>query len=175
MLRLEANNRLKDRYRLLSRIGSGGFSVAWKATYEKAGSMHVAIKIFMPDKGLDNSLIQMFRDDYTLLSHLDDKRLAKMTDYFVADESPCLVMPFMPGGSLYQKLQQENEPPEREIAHILYQVCGALNYLHAQENEMLHLEIKPENILVDYSAKYLLADFGNSLQRQGSLIVSMAI
>ena len=170
MLRLETNNMLNGRYRLLSRIGSGGFSVVWKATDEKAGGMPVAIKIFMPDKGLDNSLIEMFREEYELTSHLDDNRLVKMTDYFVADESPCLVMPFMPGGSLYQKLQQENELPEREIARILYQICGALNYLHTQEKPVVHLDVKPENILIDYSGNYLLADFGISLKMRNSLI-----
>jgi TonB family protein len=112
----------------------------------------------------------MFRDEYELTSHLDDNRLVKMTDYFVAEESPCLVMPFMQGGSLYQKLQKENELPEREIARILYHVCGALNYLHSQENPVLHLDIKPENILIDYSGNYLLADFGISLKMRSSLI-----
>ena len=170
MLRLETNTILNNRYRLERRIGSGGFSVVWKAIDEKASGMPVAIKIFMPDKGLDDSLISMFRDEYELTSHLDDNRLVKMTDYFVTDESPCLVMPFMPGGSLYQKLQHENELPEREIARILYQVCGALNYLHSQENPVLHLDIKPENILIDYSGNYLLADFGISLKMRNSLI-----
>ncbi|MCX6276550.1 MAG: bifunctional serine/threonine-protein kinase/formylglycine-generating enzyme family protein [Bacteroidetes bacterium] len=170
MLRLETNTILNNRYRLERRIGSGGFSVVWKADDEKAGGMPVAIKIFMPDKGLDDSLISMFRDEFELTSLFDDNRLVKMTDYFVADESPCLVMPYMPGGSLYQKLQQENELPEREIARILYQVCGALNYLHTQEKPALHLDIKPENILIDYSGNYLLADFGISLKMRSSLI-----
>ena len=170
MLRIETNAILNDRYILERRIGSGGFSVVWKAKDEKAGGMPVAIKIFMPDKGLDDSLISMFRDEFELTRYLDDNRLVKMTDYFVADESPCLVMPYMPGGSLYQKLQEERELPEREIARILYQVCGALNYLHSQEKPFLHLDIKPENILIDYSGNYLLADFGISLKMRSSLI-----
>jgi len=170
MLHLQPDTLLNNRYRLQGRIGSGGFSVVWKAIDEKAGGMPVAVKIFMPDKGVDDSLINMFSDEYELTCHLDDNRLVKMTDYFVAEESPCLVMPFMPGGSLYQKLQHENELPEREIARILYQVCGGLNYLHAQEKPVLHLDIKPENILIDYSGNYLLADFGISLKMRSSLL-----
>jgi len=167
---LKADIILNQRYRLAERIGSGGFSVVWKASDLQTGNMPVAVKVFMPDKGVDNHLIDMFRDEYNLTSTLDDNRLVRMTDYFVEGESPCLVMPYMPGGSLYQKLQKEGPLSEREVARVLYQVGGALHYLHAQEKPVLHLDIKPENILIDYSGNYLLADFGISLKMRSSLL-----
>ena len=166
----KADRVLNQRYRLAERIGSGGFSVVWKAIDLHTGNMPVAVKVFMPDKGVDPHLIDMFRDEFNLTSTLDDNRLVRMTDYFVEEESPCLVMPYMPGGSLYHKLQKAGPLSEREVARVLYQVGGALHYLHAQEKPVLHLDIKPENILIDYSGNYLLADFGISLKMRSSLL-----
>jgi serine/threonine protein kinase len=169
-MKIESGSLCNDRYRMVERIGSGGFSVVWKAIDEKAGGMPVAVKIFLPDKGADPSLIHMFEEEYQLTCNLTDNRLVKITDHFLLDESPCLVMPFCPGNSLYYKLQNEERLEEREIAKVIYQIAGALDYLHSQEMPVLHLDIKPENVLIDYSGNYLLSDFGISLKTRSSLM-----
>ncbi|MFZ4401310.1 MAG: protein kinase domain-containing protein [Bacteroidales bacterium] len=170
MLIIGTNQLLNNRYRLQSRIGSGGFSVVWKAIDIKSGDTPVAVKIFLPDKGADSSIIDMFREEFELTKNLNDNRLVKNTDYFVCDDKPCLVMVYCPGGALYEKIRKSGSLPEKEIAKIIYQICGALNYLHAQETPVIHLDIKPENILIDYSGNYLLADFGISQQMRSTLL-----
>ncbi len=167
---LKPNILLNNRYELTERIGSGGFSVVWKATDTHRGSAQVAIKIFVPDKGMDTEGLSVFKDEYELTLTLNDGRLVKNTDFFIEDYSPCLVMPFMPNGSLYSKITKHGVLPEEEVAKVLYQIAGGLNYLHTQARSVLHLDIKPDNILIDYSGDYRLADFGISSRTRSSLL-----
>lgn len=167
---LKPNILLNNRYELTERIGSGGFSVVWKATDTHRGRAQVAIKIFVPDKGMDTEGLSVFKDEYELTLTLNDGRLVKNTDFFIEDYSPCLVMPFMPNGSLYGKIARHGVLAEEEVAKVLYQIAGGLNYLHTQARPVLHLDIKPDNILIDYSGDYRLADFGISSRTRSSLL-----
>jgi len=167
---LQSQILLNNRYKLQERIGSGGFSVVWKALDTHKGDAQVAIKVFLPDKGMDTEGLSVFKDEYELTLSLNDGRLVKNTDFFIEDFSPCLVMPFMPNGSLYSKITKHGPLSEDEIAKVLYQVAGALNYLHSQAQPVLHLDIKPDNILIDYGGDYHLADFGISTRTRSSLL-----
>jgi serine/threonine protein kinase len=159
---------LNNRYRLLERIGSGGFSVVWLASDEKGN--YVALKVFLPDKGADPSLISMFREEYELTKQIKHQRLITAVGYFVENESPCLVLPFCNGGSLYSKLKQNGVFQEKEIAKIVMHIAEALDYLHSLPNPIVHLDIKPENILLDDLGNYFLTDFGISLSMRNTLI-----
>jgi len=161
-----------NRYRLVDKVGRGGFSVVWKAQDEKK-NMPVVVKIYLPDKGADDELLDLFKHEYELTCNLSDPRLVTCTDYFVHEDSPCLVMPYCSGGSLHKQLYENPKTgqfSERDLAKVIYQVCGALHYLHSQKPSVLHLDIKPENILVDYTGNYLLADFGISLKTRNSMV-----
>lgn len=166
---------VNNRYQLVQRIGQGGFSVVWLARDTQKYNAQVAIKIFAPKQGLDQTNINQFKTEFDLTSSLRDSRLLKATDHFVLDDSPCLVFPYMPGGSL-DKAIKDQRMPEAEVAKLLYQVCGGLNYLHSQKpRPVLHLDIKPENILIDYTGDYVLADFGISAQMRSTIMRSSGI
>lgn len=165
---MEKGEIVNNRYRLLERIGSGGFSVVWLASDENAN--YVALKVFLPDKGADPSLITMFREEYELTKHVKHPRLITAYDYFVENGSPCLVLPFCAGGNLYSKLKQKGTFDEREVVKIVMQVSEALSYLHSLTRPIVHLDIKPENILLDDNGNYFLTDFGISLSMRNTLI-----
>jgi serine/threonine protein kinase len=167
---LQINTLLNNRYKLIERIGSGGFSIVWKALDTHKGDAQVAIKVFLPDKGMDTNVLTVFQEEYQLTHDLNDGRLVKNTDFFIEDYSPCLVMPYMQNGSLYGKITRQGPLSEEEVAKVMYQVAGGLNYLHSQAQPVLHLDIKPDNILIDYSGYYRLADFGISTRTRSSLL-----
>ncbi len=169
-MELQENIIVNKRYRLKKRIGQGGFSVVWKAEDMSYNNASVAIKVFAPDKGLDDVSKALFKEEYQLTRQLEDGRLLRMTDYFEYNDSPCLVMPYMERGSAYYVLLKQGGFSEKEIARMLYQICGGLNYLHSQPQPILHLDIKPDNILLTYSGDYVLADFGISARLRSSLL-----
>jgi|GEM_PF-5180968 len=167
---LQDNELLNSRYRLIEKKGSGGFSVVWLALDEKLGNARVAMKIFAPDKGLDSIGITQFEEEFELTSKLKDSRLLRITDYFIEDDSPCLVMQYCEKGSLYDLLRHKGQLTEMEIARVLYQTAGGLKYLHSQPQPIIHSDIKPDNILISYSDDYLLSDFGISNQMRSTLV-----
>ncbi len=162
---------LNERYRLLNRVGQGGFSVVWLAEDLQSRLARVAVKVFMPVQGMDDDSLQTFRKEYELTQPLVDARLLRSTDYFVHEESPCLVFPFMQGGSLADKIKKQEPFDELEVAKLMYQIGGALQYLHSRSPApILHLDIKPENVLINYTGEYLLADFGISHQLRTTMM-----
>ena len=64
---LEQNQIFANRYRLIKRLGSGAFSEVWKAEDTKAGNLTVAIKIYAPDKGMDEDGIAIFSQEFSLV------------------------------------------------------------------------------------------------------------
>lgn len=163
-MQLNPNTLFASRYRLIKQIGIGGFSVVWLAADERAENLECAIKIYAP---LDDAGIKQFRKEYTLTANLQHLGLLKATYYDVHDRSPFLVMPFCKNGSLDGLLQDKGNFTEREIAEVLYQVADALEYLHRKE--ILHQDIKPDNVLINEEGKYLLSDFGISSRMRSAL------
>lgn len=162
---------LNERYQLAERIGSGGFSVVWRAFDIKKQQAQVAVKIFRPEQGLDPKDIKRFEAEYEMTKGLNDSRLLKATDYFVHEESPCLVFKYMEGGSLYDQLRENGTIDEQEIGKLMYQLSGALRYLHTRQPQpVLHLDIKPDNILMNYAGDYVLSDFGISMDLRDTLL-----
>jgi len=168
---LRKNDLLNDRYLMEERIGQGGFSVVWRAYDTAKQNTQVAVKIFRPQQGLSPKDIHQFEVEYQFTQKLNDSRLLKATDYFVYEDSPCLVFKYMEGGSLYDKIQSEGSLTEQEVGKVIYQVSGALSYLHTRHTQaVLHLDIKPDNILINYAGDYLLSDFGISMDMRSTML-----
>ncbi len=149
-----------NRYKLIKELGRGGFSVVWKAQDTMADDTEIAVKIYAPGTGLDQNGIKLFSREYSLVQSLNHQRLLKASYFDVADGSPFLVMPYCESGSLNSLLQEKENFTEEEIATVMAQVGEGLAYLH--KNEILHQDIKPDNVLVDKHGDYLLTDFGIS-------------
>ena len=155
---LEENTLFAHRYRLVKRLGQGAFSEVWKAEDTKAGSMVVALKIYAPDKGMDEDGVKMFSSEFTLVFNVSHKNLLTPSYYDDYNGSPYLVLPFCEQGSAQRRIGLMDE---REMAKFLFDVSGALAFLHAQHPPIIHQDIKPENILND-NGVYMLSDFGVS-------------
>lgn len=155
------------RYKLTRKLGIGGFSEVWQAEDEMTEGTVVAVKIYAPEKGLDEYGLKQFRREYSLTQPLNHPNLLKASYFDIADGSPFLVMPYCSKGSVGNKLMEHQVLGEKEIAQILAQVGDGLSYLHSKD--IVHQDIKPDNILIDNDNNYLLTDFGISSRMRSTL------
>ena len=102
-----------------------------------------------------------------LVMDLNHPNLLTARHFDIWNDRPFLVFPFISGGSLGASLLNEVIFDEIVILQLMSQVCDALAYLHSKE--ILHQDIKPDNILVDSHDRYLLSDFGISSRLRSTL------
>ena len=169
-MHFKENDLLLNRYRLTKKIGKGGFSVVFKAV-DEVTNVTQAIKIYAPDKGLDEKSEKQFSREYTITQSLIHTNLLKATHYDLLPElkAPFLVMPYCEKGSLASLLQDKDALSEEELAKLMADIGDGLYYLHSREPSILHQDIKPDNILIGDDGNYLLTDFGISSKMRSTL------
>lgn len=169
---LEEQTLFANRYKLVKRLGQGAFSEVWKAEDIKANNMVVALKIYAPDKGMDEDGVKMFSSEFTLVFNVSHKNLLTPSYYDDYNGSPYLVLPFCEKGSAQKQIGRMDE---REMAKFLLDVSSALAYLHAQQPPIIHQDIKPDNVLIDATGTYRVTDFGISTNLRSTLRKSVGI
>ncbi|WP_069804139.1 protein kinase domain-containing protein [Thermogemmatispora onikobensis] len=148
-------------YRLLRRLGRGGFSTVYLARHLILQSRPpVALKRLLTP--LDSPRARsLFIDEARLLEQLRHPHILPLIDAGIDDEGfPYLVTLYAAGGSLRARLQRANGRPLplEEALAIVAQVGSALHYAH--ERGVIHRDLKPENVLFTDHGEALLADFG---------------
>jgi len=159
---------INERYELKKLLGKGGFSVVWLAE-DTLTETRVAIKIYAPDKGLDKDGLAQFKKEFKRTRNLRHPHLLVPDHFDVLEgtQSPFLIMPYCPGGSLATKISEESVFSEQELARLIKQIGNGLAELHAAK--IIHQDIKPDNILIGTAGKYQLTDFGISRQMRSTL------
>src|ERR1043165_8381954 len=161
---LTPNTRLKERYRILHQIDSGGFGYVYKAVDEVFGCT-VAIKQTKEEVANRYKLRKAFEREAKLLRNLRHNSLPRVTDYFLQDQAQFLVMDFIEGEDLAtrlnKKLRQHQAPFTcHEILPWIDKILAALEYLHSRPEPIIHRDIKPANIKLTDDGEVYLLDFG---------------
>ncbi len=146
------------RYHVIEALGEGGMASVYKA-FDSSLERNVAIKIIRSDKvegTAQNEFLKRFQREARALAQLDHPYILKVLDYGEQEGTPYLVMPFVPGGTLKQKMGRPM--PYREAAALLAPIAQALEYAH--QLKIIHRDVKPANILISESNAPLLSDFG---------------
>jgi tetratricopeptide (TPR) repeat protein len=164
---MEQNTIFANRYRLEHKIGMGGFSEVWRAVDQMADDAVIAVKIYAPERGMDEHGLKQFRREYAVVLNLNHSNLLTARHFDVWEGRPYLVMPLIEGGSLYDKLEKEGSFDEMKAAELMRQISNGLDYLH--RNEIMHQDIKPDNVLIGADDTYLLMDFGISARMRSTL------
>ena len=164
-MQLEENILFANRYRLERLLGRGGFSEVWLAD-DTLTSLKVALKVYAPGGGMDEHGVQLFSTEFSLVFNLNHGNLLKPTYYDTFERMPYLVLPYCRQGAAASLIGQMGE---KEAWLFLRDIASGLEYLHGQEPPVIHQDIKPDNILMDVSGRYLLTDFGISIKARNTL------
>ncbi len=167
---LQENLLFDNRYRLRKLLGCGGFSEVWLVEDIKVGNKKMALKVYAPDKGLDDDGVQIFSNEFELVFDLNHTHLLRPSHFDVCNRSPYLLMPYCEYGSAAKLVGQTSE---EEAWRILHDMAAGLSYLHQQEPPIIHQDIKPDNLLRDPLGNYQITDFGISAKVRSTLRRSM--
>lgn len=143
-------------YQIVELLGQGGMATVYKG-YREDIDRYVAIKVLPPHPGLDQNFIDRFKLEAKTIARLQHPHILPLYDYGVEDDILYLVMAYVAGGSLSNRIDA-GRLMQAEIETLLRQMAGALDYAHRQG--VIHRDIKPDNILLDKEGNALLADFG---------------
>ena len=146
------------RYQVIEPLGQGGMASVYKA-FDTTLERNVAIKIIRTDRkeGTEqNEFLKRFQREAKALAQLDHPYILKVLDYGEQEGMPYLVMPFVPGGTLKEKMGRPM--PYQEAAALLAPIAQALEYAH--QRKIIHRDVKPANILIGETNTPLLSDFG---------------
>ncbi|MBN1921852.1 MAG: serine/threonine protein kinase [Anaerolineae bacterium] len=152
---------LQQRYRLIGLLGQGGMGAVYRAVDTRL-NITVALKELLPQPGLNGDLLTHLRGQFvqeaTVLARLNHPHLVSVTDYFEENDKAYLVMKYIEGESLAERIAREGALPEAQVRLWVAQILDALAYCHAQR--VLHRDLKPQNIILQPSGDAVLVDFG---------------
>jgi serine/threonine protein kinase/Tol biopolymer transport system component len=154
---LESGSLLNHRYRIVEVLGQGGMAAVYKAVDENLG-VEVALKenLFTTEE-----YARQFRLEATILASLRQPNLPRVSDHFVIEpQGQYLVMDFIEGEDLRQRLDRLGALPEQEVIIIGVALCDAISYMHSRQPVILHRDIKPGNVRITPSGHIYLVDFG---------------
>jgi len=143
--------------RVESLVGRGGMAAVYRAT-QLSLDRPVALKVLAERLAHRPSFVERFDREATALAQLSHANIVNILDKGVEGGTYFLVMEFVSGESLRDRLRREGKLPLHEALRIFHQAAAGLEYAHGQK--VLHRDIKPENILLTPSGEAKLADFG---------------
>jgi serine/threonine protein kinase len=144
-------------YDLLEKIAEGGMGAIYRGRHRESGQI-VAIKIMPTHMAQNAVLLKRFEQEFRAASRLDHPNIVRALDYSDNNNAPYLVMEFVDGESLGQKLERDGRMAESDAIRIIAQVAQGLHRAHKQN--LVHRDVKPDNILVTSDGIAKLADLG---------------
>jgi serine/threonine protein kinase len=122
----------------------------------------VAVKVLSPAATQTSSqraaFLERFRKEIDVISSLEHWNILPVFDFGKHDGLAYLVMPYISGGTLQHTIEQKGPLQLAEVVHYLDQMAAALDYAHGQG--VLHLDLKPGNVLLSADGRLFLTDFG---------------
>jgi beta-lactam-binding protein with PASTA domain len=164
---------LDGRYRILSRLGSGGMADVYLARDESLGRL-VAIKVLKERLAADDEFVERFRIEAQAAASLNHPAIVAVYDRGKAGASPYIAMEYVDGESVKQRVRRKGPLSPDEAAATTLAVLGALQEAHARH--IVHRDVTSSNVLVDEAGRVKVADFGiarmgvSALTRTGAML-----
>ena len=153
-------------YRILRRLGTGSFATVYLAEHLYIEKL-AAIKIL--HIAMNEQNYQAFLGEARINARLEHPHIVRLLDFGFSEQKPYLVMEHAPNGTLRQLYPKGSRMPPQLMVHYVSQIAEALDYAHQQN--VIHRDVKPENLLLNGKNELVLSDFGIAIvqQRQQSL------
>ena len=147
----------KERYEIIEKIGKGGIGVVYKAKDKMLNRM-VALKILNQSPGLEKRDIERFISEAQKVARLQHTNIIGVYDCGQIENGYFISMEFIEGKNLATLINEKHPIPIPDILVIAKKLFTALAHFH--QNGVIHRDIKPKNIMINYKNEVKVVDFG---------------
>ena len=159
---------LQGRYRIIRQLGQGGMGAVYEAVDERLDTTVALKETLFADEGLR----KQFEREARLLARMHHPALPRVSDHFSENEGQFLVMQYIAGEDLGEMMKEKQGPfPVEQVMMWGDQLLDALDYLHTQEPQIVHRDIKPQNLKLTSRGQIILLDFGLAKGQTGGVSV----
>ena len=148
---------LGNRYEIIEKIGEGGMADVYKAKCQKL-NRYDAVKILKKEFINDKNLVEKFTKEATAIANLSDNNIVNVLDVGMQDDIHYIVMEYVNGKTLKQIIREEGKLSYEKVLDYGIQIAKALDCAH--RNNIIHRDVKPQNILVTNDGVVKVTDFG---------------
>ena len=145
------------KYKIIRLIGEGGMAAVYEAEHEMLGT-RVAIKVLNPILSANAQIKERFRNEAKVMASLEHSNITKVIDFDEQPQQLSIVMEFLNGEDLSQRIKRKGPLSEKEITEVFSQTLKAFQYAH--EKGIVHRDIKPSNIFILPDGQVKILDFG---------------
>lgn len=161
------NDVLGNRYQIIKKIGSGGMAIVYLAK-DLSLDRKVAIKVLRDEYTEDSTFRRHFQKEAVAIARLSHNNIVGIYDIITDDETMCLVMEYVEGETLKDKINRDGAIPWQQAVKYGIQIANGLAYAHA--NQIIHKDVKSQNILIDKYDHVKITDFGISQMMNNTTI-----
>ena len=144
-------------YDVLAKVAEGGMGTVYRAKHRFTGEV-VAVKVISPGPARNPVVLQRFEREFQAAKVLEHPNVVRAIEYGGTGPHPFLVMEFVDGESLGQRVERDGAIPEDEAVRLIGQVCDGLQRAHKQG--LVHRDVKPDNVMVTRDGVAKLTDMG---------------
>ncbi len=164
------------RYKLTERIGVGGMAEVYRAEDTVLGRI-VAVKVMLSQYASDPGFTDRFRKEAASAANLQNPYIVNIYDWGQDNNNYFIVMEYVRGSDLKTGIRERGALSQRKVAEIAMQTCNALTTAHSMD--IIHRDIKPQNIMVQPDGNVKVMDFGiarakNSTKTQTGSVLGTA-
>ncbi len=145
------------KYEILEKIAEGGMGTVYKGRHATTGEV-VAIKVVPPHMSSNSVMLKRFEQEFKAARGLDHPNIVRAIEFGHDGNLYYMVMEYVDGPSLGQRIEREGAIPENEARQIMVQIAQALHLAH--NRKLIHRDVKPDNILLTLDGQAKLADLG---------------
>ena len=146
-----------DRYQIIEELGKGGMGKVYKVLDTEIKEK-IALKLLKPEIGIDEEIIERFRNELKLARKISQRNVCRMYDLNRAEGAYYITMEYIVGEDLKRLIRKVGQMSVGKTISIAKQVCEGLAEAHSLG--IVHRDLKPQNIMVDEAGNAKIMDFG---------------
>jgi tetratricopeptide (TPR) repeat protein len=170
--RLAEGMELGRRYRILRLLGAGGMGQVYLARDTEL-DREVAVKLIRPHLSESQTVLERFKREVQLSSKVTHRNVLRVHDLSESDGVFFLTMEYVRGRDLATLLKEEGRLPIERVVRMFREICEGLAAAHDQQ--VLHRDLKPQNILVDEADHVHVTDFGLAKSVESSRLTESGV